>query len=180
MLSQSFVPVLSIPLLLLPVAIVTAQEDPSTAIAPCVEQLNQRSPVQSAYVGAVYQEGATTYYLANLFPPTSEAEVRDAVISNEASGCYILSDYPSGNPIPVTDSIPLSVARGLTLAVVKAEIAEAGGIEQYQAFLNQAAQDTGKLYLDQNKAWVLQQLGVRLDPSIEILPPPATNRTSVN
>ena len=172
--------ILSAPLLFSSTAIASAQENPSAAITPCVERLKKDMSFDSAYAWVSHEEGTTTYSLINLFPQSIETEVHDGILSVDATGCKVLEVYPSGAPIPVTDNIPLSVAQGLTLAVVKAEIAEAGGIEQYQAFLNRAAQDTGKLYLDQNKVLVLQQLGVRLDPSIDILPPPATNRTSVN
>lgn len=166
---------LLIPLLLSSTAITLAQTPPSTAIAACLERLKEDLSFRSSHVWATYQERNTTYYLVNLFPQTSESEVRDGIFSTDSAGCQALEVYPSGNSIPVTGTIPQSVARGLTLAVVQAEMAEVGEIQAYQDYLNRSAQDTGVLYLDQNKVWALQQIGVQLDPSIEVLSPPAAD-----
>jgi hypothetical protein len=149
-----------------------AQTAIPTVLAPCIKKLNTRSnSIKTVFINATYAEEGKTYYLINLFPFSIELGVYDAVIASDSSSCQILARYRSSDIIPVNDSLTLSVARGLTLALVKSEIQEAGGIQQYQDFLNRSATDTGRLYLEANRVWALQQLGVRLLPSIKILPP---------
>lgn len=141
-------------------------------IQPCIQQLNTRStPIKGIFARGTYREGEKTYYLLHLFPPRMEIGVRDAVISLGVSGCQIHALYPSGNSIPVSASIPLSVARGLNLSILKADIASSGGLQKYQSRLNLAAKDSGRLYLDPNKVWALKQLGIRISPSTQILSP---------
>lgn len=157
----------------------TSQPTTPAVLQPCIRQLNAKhTPIKAAFVNVTYQKGGKTYYFLNLFPPQIELGVRDAIFSSSPSGCQVLSQYPSGDPIPVTALVPLSVARGLTLSLMKSEVSEAGGLQKYQSFLNLAAQDKGKLYLDSNKVWALRQLGIRILPSIKILPPPSEGRAN--
>lgn len=137
----------------------------------CVANISLEFPIQSAFVEASYPFKDIIYHSVILYPPTLEQETYKAVISSQLNNCQTLIVYPSNLPIPITDSIPLSAARGLTVELVKAEIAAAGGVEQYQRFLNLALYDTGKLYLDPQHVWVLDQMGITLDPRIEVIDP---------
>jgi hypothetical protein len=163
---------LSISFLLLPQAIAMAQRANPVALQPCIQQLKtKRIPIKTVFVNGTYQKGAKTYYLANLFPSKPDLDISDAIFSVSLSGCQVLTQYHSGNPIPVTASIPLAVARGLTLSFEKSVVSKFGGPQKYQSFLNTAAQDTGRLYLDPNEAWALHQLGIRIPRSIKIISP---------
>lgn len=142
------------------------------SIQPCIRQLNtHRTPVKAVFLGGTHQERGKAFYFFNVFPLKIDQGVRDAVISSNRSGCRVLAQYSSGNPIPVTRSLPLSVARGLTLNILKSDIAKLGGPQKYQRLLNSASQDTNRLYLSPNEVWALNQLGIRILPSIKILPP---------
>lgn len=155
-------------------AIATAQKADQSVLQPCIQQLNtSRTPIKGVFTRGTYREGARTYYLLHLFPTKMELGVRDAIISTQSSKCRVLAQYPSGKPIPVNVSIPLSLARGLTLNILKSDIAKLGGPQRYQRILNSASQDTGRLYLSPNEVWAHRQLGIRILPSIKILSPPA-------
>lgn len=173
MIYRSFSPILALPFLLLLPPSAVAQKPIPLALQPCIRQLDtNRTPVKVPFTRGTYRAEARTYYLLHLFPPGMGFGVRDAIVSSQASRCQVLAQYPSGQPIPVNALIPLSVARGLTLNILKSDIAKLGGPQRYQRILNSASQDTGRLYLDPNKVWALQQLGIRISPSIKILPPP--------
>lgn len=167
-------PILAAPFLFSSQMTVTAQHSVPVSLQPCIRQLNTNSaPVKAAFLHGTYQERGKTFYFLNLFPPRIEQGVRDAVISSSRSGCQVLAQYSSGNPIPVTGSLPLSVARGLTVNILKSDIAKLGGPQRYQRLMNSASQDTGRLYLSPNEVWAHKQLGIRISPSIKILPPPS-------
>jgi hypothetical protein len=166
--------ILAVPLLLSVQLIAGAQHLVPASIQPCIRQLNtNRAPVKAAFLSGTYQERDKTFYFLNLFPLRSEQGVRDGVISSDSSGCQVLAQYSSGNPIPVTRSLPLSVARGLTLNILKSDIAKLGGRQKYQARLNLAVKNTGRLYLSPNEVWAHEQLGISIPPSARILPRPS-------
>jgi len=173
MICRSFSPVFVFSFLLLLPASAVAQRPIPPALQPCIRQLDtKRTPVKFPFTRGTLREGARTYYLLHLFPPGMGFGVRDAIVSSQSSGCQVLAQYPSGNPIPVNASIPLSVARGLTLNILKTDIDKLGGPQRYQRILNSASQDTGRLYFDPHEVWALKQIGIHLSPSIKILSPP--------
>lgn len=153
--------------------IAASQSAMPSILGPCIRQFNTSPmPTKAVFVKATYQEKGMKFYFLHLFPPKMEQGVRNSIISTGPSGCQVLAQYPSGKPIPTTKTVPLSVARGLTLNILKSDIDKLGGPQKYQSLLNSASQDTGQLYLDPNEVWALQQLGIRLDPSIKISSPP--------
>ncbi len=172
MIPRPLAPIFSISIFLLTSAISIARETKPSVLQPCISQLNtKRTPVKAPFTRGVHRQGDKTYYLLHLFPPTLEIGVRDAIISSSRSGCQVLAQYPSGKPIPVTAAVPLSVARGLTLNILKSDISKLGGRQKYQASLNIVVQDTGRLYLSSNDVWALKQLGIHIPPSTKIISP---------
>jgi len=171
MILRNLLPIFSSSLLLLLPGIATAQRAIPATLQPCIRQLNTKStPVASVFTRGTYQEGKKTHYLLILSPPQVYGPT-DAVLSSSPSGCQVLTRYPSGMPIPVTAAVPLSVARGLTLNILKSDISKAGGLQKYQASLNIAAQDTGRLYLGANDVWALHQVGIHIPPGTKIISP---------
>jgi len=169
--SRYLTPIL-IPFLLLPQASTMAQRANPVVLQPCIQQLKaKRTSIKTAYVNQTYQQGAKTYYLVTLFPSRPDLDVLDAVLSSNSFGCQVLAQYPSGMPIPVTTAVPLSVARGLTLNILKSDISKLGGLQKYQASLNIVVQDTGRLYLGANDVWALDQVGIHIPPGTKIISP---------
>lgn len=174
MIVRCVAPILAVPLLLAVQLIAGAQHLVPSSIQSCIRQLNtNHAPVKAAFLNGSHKERGKIFYFLNLFPPKIEQGVRDAVISFDSSGCQVLAQYFSGNPIPVTRSLPLTVARGLTLNILKADVAKLGGRQKYQARLNLAAKNTGRLYLSPNEVWAHRQLGISIPSSTKILPRPS-------
>lgn len=171
MILRNLLPVFSSSLVLLLPGIATAQRPIPATLQPCIRQLNtKRTPVASVFTRGTYQEGKKTHYLLILSPPQVYGPT-DAVLSSSPSGCQVLAQYPSGKPIPVTAAVPLSVARGLTLNILKFDISKLGGLKKYQASLNIVVQDTGRLYLNSNDVWALHQVGIHIPASTKIISP---------
>lgn len=172
MIYRYFAPIIAIPVLLSLGLIATAQKSVPPSIQPCVSKLNtEGTPVERVVIDGKYQEGARTYYLLTAFPPQSD-HGWDAVMSSDRSGCVNVNLNPMGDAVPATAFLPLSVARGLTLNTMKSTIQRLGGPQKYQAFLIQAAQQSGnQLFLMPYEVSALDQLGIQLPGSIKVVTP---------
>jgi hypothetical protein len=167
-----FAPVLSIPLLVTVQTVASAQEVIPATLAPCLRQLNtERTPIERVAVSGKYSEGKRTYYALSVSPPGVDY-TWDAVVSLDQSGCRVVAANPMGDKAPATAFLPISIARGLTFNVLKNTVQRVGGLQKYQAFLLQVAQESGnKLTLMPYEVWALNQLEIQIPPSIKIVTP---------
>lgn len=172
MIYRYLVPIIAVPILLPLGLVATAQKAVPQSIQPCVAQLNTKdTPVERVVVDGKYQLGTRTYYSLGIYPPKVEYSW-DAVISSDGSQCRLDATNPLGEDVPPTAFIPLPVARGLTLDILKSRVNEMGGREKYQSFLVQAAkQSNNQLLLMPYEVWALNQLGIQIPASIKIVTP---------
>lgn len=179
MLPRYFSAILAVPLLLSVQVPTLSQERVPTALQPCISRLAtnlsrapivKRAPIEQVTIQGAYQEAKRTYYLLSIFQ--SEGNYSwDAVVSANQSGCRVEDANPLGDA-PSTAFLPPSVARGLTLNVLKNTVQRVGGRQKYQAFLLQTARQSGnQLWLMPYEVWAIKQLGIQIPPSIRVVAP---------
>jgi hypothetical protein len=143
------------------------------SVAACIPD-RIRKPVGQVNNIANYAFEGETYYLLGLL---EEGEPADAppvllVVKTAGQDCQEVFFNPGGESVQLAASMPLTVARRLTLGLYEREIAEIGR-EKFQADLVQSASSRASVTWSDEEIWALKQLGISIPSNVQTAPLPS-------
>lgn len=119
-----------------------------------------------------------TYYLIGIYqppqphspdeapPPTYE----ETIVKLDKLGCLVIVPKEKIGEVSLTEFVPESVARSLSLQRYQKAIEEVGGKEKYQQVWNEGDVEAGDVsYLFPEDAWALKQLGINVPSNVRVV-----------
>lgn len=99
-------------------------------------------------------------------PPTYE----ETLVKLDNLGCLVVVPKEKKVMVSMTQYVPESVARSLSLQKHRNKIVEAGGKQNFEQSFNDDRDGESEItYLFPEDAWALQQLGINIPPNVRVV-----------
>jgi hypothetical protein len=143
------------------------------SVAACIPQ-RIRKPIAQVNSIANHVFEGETYYLLGLLEEGEPADAPPAllVVKTVGQDCQEVFFNPGGESVQLAGSMPLTVARRLTLGLYEHEIEEIGR-EKFQADLIKAAGSRDSVTWFDEEIWALKQLGISIPSNVQTAPLPS-------
>jgi len=143
---------------------VASAQLPAT-VQSCIPTQTHLPITRSEIIGSTRLSGRTYYLLAAY--AEGQTSPTDLVISTEGESCQEEFFNPMSDRLSLTQFLPQSVARQLTLARLRRAMAQAGSAAAFQQQVDQAAENGNPVWFEE-EAWALQQLGINIPANVQI------------
>lgn len=99
-------------------------------------------------------------------PPTYQ----ETLVKLDNLGCLVIVPKEKLGSVSLTQYVPESVARSLSLQKYRKVMVEAGGQEKFQQIWDKGDEEEGDMtYLFPEEAWALKELGINIPPSVRVV-----------
>jgi hypothetical protein len=144
-------------------------------LAACIPT-ETRKPIDRADPIANYTFEGETYHLLSAFEVGESAEALPTtlVIKTTEQGCEAVFFNPGGETVQLASTMPLEVARHLTLGLYEHQISKIG-IEQFKTDILEATRSATVITWFDEEIWALQQLGIPIPENVQTAPLPSSS-----